>query len=115
MYDFVTVIVPKDTEVLFDGAPFDADACEKAPVKAAASPVTGTPVSEGFQVWRCQLSFPVFDPTKPIGKQLSPGRQNDGVHRVQASRPVGLIVYGFDAFVSYAYAAGTELESLTPR
>ena len=28
---------------------------------------------------------------------------------------VGLIVYGFDAYVSYAYAAGTELESLTPR
>ncbi len=115
MFDFVTVIVPKDTEILFDGAPFDADACEKAPVKPAPSPVTGTPMSDGFTVWRCQLSFPVFDASKPVGKQLSPGRQNDGVHRLQASRPVGLVVYGFDSFVSYAYAAGTELESLTPR
>jgi hypothetical protein len=114
-FDFVTVLAPKDTKLLFDGAEFAADACERAFVPAANSPVTGTPLSKGFDVWRCQLSFPVFDPLKPAGSQLSPGRQNDGVHRLQASRPVGLLVYGYDAFVSYAYAAGTELESLTPR
>jgi len=114
-FDFVTVLAPKGTKLLFDGAPFDADACQIAFVPAAKSPVTNTTLSSGFDVWRCQLSFPTVDPTKPDGKQLSPGRQNDGVHRLQADHAVGLIVYGFDAFVSYAYAAGTELETLTPR
>ncbi len=114
-FDFVTVLAPKGTKLLFDGAPFDADACEKSFVPPAKSPVTGAANSAGFDVWRCQLSFPTIDPTKPEGKQLGPGRQNDGVHRLQADHAVGLIVYGFDSFVSYAYAAGTELETLTPR
>ncbi|MBI2392854.1 MAG: IgGFc-binding protein [Deltaproteobacteria bacterium] len=114
-FDFVTVMAPKGTQLLFDGIPFDADACERAFVAPAKSPVTGKENGEGFDLWRCQLSFPVFDPMAPVGKQLGPGRQNDGVHRLQASRPVGLVVYGFDAYVSYAYAGGTELEALTPR
>ncbi len=114
-FDFLTVLAPKGTELLFDGIPFDADACSIAFVPPSKSPVTGLVNGEGFDVWRCQLSFPVYDETKPDGKRLTPGRQNDGVHRLQASRPVGLIVDGFDAYVSYAYAAGTELEALTPR
>ena len=115
VFDFFTVLAPRDTKLLLDGAPPDADACERAPVAAAKSPVTGKPSSNGFEVWRCQLSFPTIDPSKPSGKQIGPGRQNDGVHRLQASRPVGLIAYGFDSYVSYAYTAGTELVSLTPR
>ena len=114
-FDFVTILAPKGTELLFDGAAFDADACSRAFVPPSKSPVTSQVNGEGFDIWRCQLSFPVYDDTKPEGKRLGPGRQNDGVHRLQASRPVGLIVYGWDAFVSYAYAGGTELESLTPR
>jgi len=31
---------------------------------------------------------------------------------VVADRPVGLTVYGFDAFVSYAYAAGLNLKPI---
>jgi len=114
-FDFVTILAPKATEILFDGAPFDADACERAYIPPTKSPVTGQIQGEGFDVWRCQLSFPLYDDTRPAGKQLTSGRQNDGVHRLQASRPVGLIAYGFDAYVSYAYAGGTQLEALTPR
>jgi hypothetical protein len=114
-FDFFTVLAPKDTLLLLDGAPPDADACEKVFVAPAKSPVTGTVLSAGYDVWKCQLSFPIFDPLATSGTQLKPGRQNDGVHRLQANRPVGLIAYGFDSFVSYAYAAGTQLESLTPR
>jgi hypothetical protein len=40
--------------------------------------------------------------------------QNDGVHRLEATRPVGLLVDGFDSFVSYAYAGGTELNQIVP-
>jgi len=40
--------------------------------------------------------------------------QNDGVHRILSSAPVGVIVLGWDAFVSYGYAAGTQLVEINP-
>ena len=40
------------------------------------------------------------------------GMQDDGVHRLEANAPVGLVVYGFDAFVSYAYAGGLNLQPI---
>ena len=52
--------------------------------------------------------------TRPSPINVLPGRQNDGVHRVQSDYPVGVLVYGFDAFVSYAYAGGTELRDINP-
>jgi hypothetical protein len=63
-------------------------------------------------VYSCQLSFPIIDPNQQAPNNLSPGLQNDGVHRVEASDKVGVVVDGFDSFVSYAYPAGTELETL---
>jgi hypothetical protein len=36
------------------------------------------------------------------------------VHRILANEPVGVIVDGFDYFVSYAYAAGTDLSFIVP-
>ena len=41
-----------------------------------------------------------------------PGKQNDGVHRVQSNAKVGVLVFGWDSFVSYGYAAGTELDDI---
>jgi hypothetical protein len=38
----------------------------------------------------------------------------DGVHRVDATAPVGVIAYGFDDDVSYGYAAGLNLVDRTP-
>ena len=43
---------------------------------------------------------PRIDPTKSSPNNVQPGRQNDGVHRVQSDYPVGVLVYGFDSFVS---------------
>jgi hypothetical protein len=34
------------------------------------------------------------------------------VHRVQADYAVGVIAYGFDSYVSYAYAGGTQLHEI---
>jgi hypothetical protein len=65
-------------------------------------------------VYSCQLSFPTIDMTKARPDNLSPGAQNDGVHRILANQPVGVIVDGFDYFVSYAYAAGTDLSFIVP-
>ncbi len=37
---------------------------------------------------------------------------NEGVHYLSASKPVGLYVYGFSSYVSYAYIAGLDLERI---
>jgi hypothetical protein len=34
---------------------------------------------------------------------------------VQSDLPVGVIVYGFDSFVSYAYPGGTQLREINAR
>jgi len=36
----------------------------------------------------------------------------DGRHDLEASKPVGLFVYGVDNYVSYGYPAGLDLKSL---
>lgn len=38
----------------------------------------------------------------------------DGVHKLQASAPVGLTVTGYDQYVSYGYPGGMNLGALTP-
>ena len=43
---------------------------------------------------------------------MLPGVQNDGVHRIEANDRVLALVYGFDNYVSYGYAAETQLEAL---
>jgi hypothetical protein len=65
-----------------------------------------------YDVFRCQLSFPVIDTTVDSEAPLLPGVQNDGVHRVFSDRPIGVIAEGFDRNVSYGYAAGTELREI---
>jgi hypothetical protein len=59
-------------------------------------------------VHRCQLSFPVV--TRGPDSDTLPGEQNDGVHTIVADRGVGIVVYGFDRFVSYAYVGGLNLD-----
>ena len=46
---------------------------------------------------------------------MKQGRQNDGVHHVQSEFPVGVIVYGFDSYVSQAYPGGTQLKDINVR
>lgn len=106
-FDFIVVVAPTDARILLDRQPLDASLCE----------ITDVEGGEGFdahRIYRCQLSFPVIDDSvsPPL---LLPGRQNDGVHRIESDRNVGVLVYGFDAYVSYAYAAGTQLEEIAVR
>jgi hypothetical protein len=95
--------------VYLDGVKLGPESCEVSPLRGLA---TGTEPATSFVTYRCQLSFPVIDPALTAPNNLKPGRQNDGVHRLQASDPVSLAVYGFDAFVSYAYLGGTQLKEL---
>ena len=43
---------------------------------------------------------------------MLPGVQNDGVHRLNSDYPIGVTVSGWDNYVSYAYAGGTELREI---
>jgi hypothetical protein len=52
----------------------------------------------------------------PIGAEWKVARipVADGVHKVTANKPVGVIAYGFDDDVSYGYAAGLNLVDRAP-
>lgn len=114
-FDFLVVTAPFGAQVFLDGQPVDGRICELAPADGLTEKTRGKK-DPPFVVYRCQLSFPVVDSTKPVPLDGygNTGRQNDGVHRVQSDYPVGVLVYGFDAFVSYAYAGGTELKDINP-
>ncbi len=98
VFDFVVIIARPGASVALDGQLIDDKRCEVAH-------------AGDFDVFRCQLSFPRIDSTLPNNPVL-PGEQNDGVHRVVSNSAVGVLVVGWDSFVSYGYAAGTQLEEI---
>lgn len=111
-FDFLVITAPFGANVFVDGLPVDSKVCEVAPGDGLTEEARGKGKNPPYVVYRCQLSFPVVDPTKTPPNNIQPGKQQDGVHRVQADYPVGVVVYGFDSFVSYAYAGGTQLSEL---
>ena len=111
VFDYLVIAAPSAAHVYLDGLLVDSTVCDVQPADGLTDVERGgaTPPYLGY---RCQLSFPVIDPTKTAPNNILPGRQNDGVHRVQADLPVGIIAYGFDSFVSYGYAGGTQLTEI---
>jgi hypothetical protein len=103
-FDFVTIMADAETQILFDGEPLP-DTCVTSPIEGFTGDEHDQPMRV---VHRCQLSFPMVTPT-PNSLVLS-GDQHDGVHTILADREVGIIVSGFDRFVSYAYVGGLNLE-----
>ena len=112
-----TPVAPRGASVLLDGVSVDGiDGCTPSDADGITDAARRQLVGPSpYIVYACQLSFPIVDPNKMAPFNLSPGVQNDGVHRVEASAKVGVVVDGFDSFVSYAYAAGTELELIVPK
>jgi hypothetical protein len=112
-FDFVRIIAAPDTEIALDGVFLsELTTCVVEPADGLTDEERGGPAQ--IVVYTCQLSFPRIDDSKPRPENLTPGFQNDGVHRVVANQPVGILVDGFDHFVSYGYAAGTELSFIVP-
>jgi hypothetical protein len=112
-FDLVRIIATPDTTVVMDGTPLaEINGCISEPGDGLTPKERGSPLPPWI-VYRCQLGFPTIDVSgdQPV---VSSGIQDDGVHRVDADRPVGVLVDGFDAFVSYAYAAGTDLAQIVP-
>ena len=105
-FDFVRIIAEPAAVIVFDNRALgDLPGCTTAPADGLTEGERGD-LPPSWVVHTCQLSFPVFDPETG---GMADGIQNDHVHRVESDRPVGVIVNGFDSFVSYAYAGGTEL------
>ncbi|HEY2409066.1 MAG TPA: IgGFc-binding protein [Polyangiaceae bacterium] len=117
IFDFLRIIAPAGATVMLDGVNVDdVDGCVPSAGDGLARPDLRTPPGPApFTVFTCQLSFPVIDPTQAAPLNVSPGLQNDGVHRVESDQKIGVLVDGFDSFVSYAYAAGTELTFIVPK
>jgi hypothetical protein len=113
-FDFLRIMAPRTARIILDAEPLaSVPGCQLE---------AGTPIEQslgeaafGFQVIRCQLSFPVIDPALDASAPVLPGLQSDGVHRLLSDQPIGVIVDGFDRNVSYGYAAGTELREIVPR
>ena len=106
-FDFVLIAVPSAADVEIDGTRIeDLPYCSRSLVGT----VTVEKAAVDFDAVRCALSEPIVTSGPPVG--LDPGVQRDGAHRVVSSLPAGVVVYGFDGFVSYGYAAGTELRIL---
>ncbi|MDX2054148.1 MAG: IgGFc-binding protein [Polyangiaceae bacterium] len=143
-FDFAQIIAPLGTEVALDRQPISSiPGCQSSTADGLPSADAGGPMGPGaldlglgglgvsasaLRVYTCQLSFPRIDETNQSGTcpevsgaapsgdgRVCPGLQNDGVHVLEASTPVGLLVSGFDAYVSYGYAGGTELSVIVPR
>lgn len=66
----------------------------------------------GAEVFFDQLPLPVS--WEPVGDgsawQIARFAIGDGVHFIESDRPVSVIVYGYDQYVSYGYPGGLNLE-----
>lgn len=110
-FDFVSIVAAPDAGVYLDGELLGAERCTITPTDGLTTAERGSDTPP-YVTYTCQLSFATIDPLKSAPDNLTPGAQNDGVHRLVCSSPCGVIVTGFDSFVSYGYAAGTELKEI---
>jgi hypothetical protein len=114
VFDYLVVTAPSDAHVYIDGLALDSTNSEVTPSDGRTAVERGSPTPP-YWTYRFQLSYPTIDPTQMPPNNIKPGKQNDGVHHIQADRPVGVIAYGFDSYVSYAYAGGTQLTVINPQ
>ncbi|MEK6609026.1 MAG: IgGFc-binding protein [Myxococcota bacterium] len=109
VFDYLLIAAPRDADVRLNGESVDSlFYCERG----AGPPLDVTLDEEviAFGTITCALSQPEID-SGSAGEtaKIDSGDQYDGVHRLEADAPVGLLVYGFDSFVSYGYVGGTNL------
>ncbi len=117
-FNFFAVAAPAGAKLKIDGRAIGATggevpgpgkriSCTREPVGSVKVP--GAAAATEYVATKCQLDFPTVIPGKNPPENLQIGEQNDGVHRLTSDQPVGLVVYGFDAYVSYGYPGGTDL------
>lgn len=108
-FDFLLLAVPASSSIRYDGEDLDfaLPDCEYEPIGTLPD---GTNETEYVAI-RCPLSSPSpDDPNDPI-------YQDDGRHVLFSvdGQPFGLVVWGWDAYVSYGYPGGTNVELINPQ
>jgi hypothetical protein len=114
VFDYLVVVAPSDAHVYIDAVLLDTTNSEVTPSDGLTAQQRGKQTPP-YWTYRYQLSYPIIDPNAQSPNNVLQGKQNDGVHHVQADAPVGVIAYGFDSYVSYAYAGGTQLTVINPQ
>lgn len=115
-FDFVQIVArPYVTVFLDDTDVSDFADCTRTRSDGCVETRTHMCPPPVYVTYRCQLSFPRIDNSR-MPPEVTAGRQGDGVHVVRSVTPPGVppegvmvLVTGFDRFVSYAYAGGTNL------
>ena len=101
-FDFLLIAAPTNANILYDSLPIaDVLDCEFEPI----GELTIDDVVTEYQALRCPLSAPTPG---------DDGLQDDGVHTLETTNgvPIGLVVYGWDSFVSYGYPGGTNVRRI---
>jgi hypothetical protein len=106
-FDYLIVTAPKDTFIELDKDPMPRT-CQTTDIEDTLGDSPQT-----YRIYRCPLSRP--EVTGP--RMVEEGEQHDGVHEIRSVEPAtgrqgapfGLVVYGFDAYVSYGYPGGLNL------
>jgi len=100
-FDFLLIAAPASASITYDGLDLQMvlPRCEYEPIGTLASAEGETE----YLAIRCPLSQPM------PGDE---GLQDDGVHTLESvnGEPIGLVVYGWDSFVSYGYPGGANVE-----
>jgi hypothetical protein len=103
-FDFLLIAAATSADIYYDGLPVDS-------VLSCEYELIGT-LGEGqsaveYQAIRCPLSAPLSG---------GGGLQDDGVHTLESMNgdAIGLVVYGWDSFVSYGYPGGANIEFINP-
>ena len=109
-FDFVSIVALPEAKVYLDDVLIGPQQCEITAADGLTEAERGSPVPP-YLVYRCQLGFPLIDPL-PNPPVTTAGTQNDGVHRLTSDSPIGVVVTGFDAYVTYGYAGGTDLNEI---
>jgi hypothetical protein len=106
-YDHLLIAAPAGAHLRYDHIPLDnVLVCEHEPVHTLPTGEGGNDVE--YVAIRCPLSAPTPD---------GPGFQDDGVHLIESDdgEPFGLILWGWDSFVSYGYPGGSNLLPINVR
>ncbi len=107
-FDFVTIVAPAAARLLLDERPIEDFDCEVGAADGLPRRMDDPPPTT--VVYRCQLSFP--DVIGRPNVRVEDGLQNDGYHTVRATEEVSVVITGFDAYVSYAYVGGADLDAV---
>jgi hypothetical protein len=108
VYDFMLIALPQTSSLFFDGEDLMAvlPRCEYFP--AGELNLSGDAVPTKYVGLRCPLSDP------EIEDLFNPIYQNDGRHVLESrdGQRFGLMVFGWDSYVSYGYPGGTDVRQI---